>query len=207
MAFDIGGILSAIGGIFGASSAKKNITKAVGYQVAGANEAANQFADARNRARDQFWPIQSWGYDAGSYLRDALGYNGEQGKANTLYRFQNANPGYEFQRSEALRGIDNAFNAGGARLSGGALMALQDRGDQLANQSFGDWMDRQTHLFDAGRTATAQASAIDAQNSAGMADAWLYRGDAKAAGRVAKNNVNSQLLSSLGSLGGFFGFG
>jgi type II secretory pathway pseudopilin PulG len=207
MAFDIGGLLSGIGSIFGASSAKNAINGATQAQINGADQAANQYKAASERQQMQFQPFYDVGWNALQSIHNATGGNGEAGKVSALERFRDYNPGYEYQRSEGLRGIDAGFNASGARLSGGALMALQDRGNNLADQNYNSWLDRLYQSAGMGQTAAAQSGALDAAAAGGMADAYTYKGDAKAAGAVAKNNVNSQLLGSLGSLAGFYGFG
>ena len=207
MATDIlGGILGAVGGIFDNAQQKKAINRAVNYQVNGLNEAADITLQEAAHRRGAVKPWYDSGLAQNYVLENALGQNGASGKADALARFRDYNPGYEYARNESLRGIDSAFNANGGRLSGGALMALQDRASNLADQNYNSWLDRVTALSEQGRTTAVQDAALGAASAGNLAQIYANRGDVKAAGAIGKANANSTLLGSLGNLAGFFGF-
>lgn len=93
-------------------------------------------------AADALYQPQYDRYQAGSGLyADALGVNGAGGTQHAQDAFQTG-PGYGFQVSEALKGVLRNSSATGNLASGNTLTALQDRGNQLANQEFGGWLDR-----------------------------------------------------------------
>jgi hypothetical protein len=62
-------------------------------------------------------------------------------------KFQ-VDPGYQFRLSEGLKAVNAASAARGKLRSGDAAMALQARGEGLANQGYGDWYNRQLQAFD-----------------------------------------------------------
>jgi hypothetical protein len=62
-------------------------------------------------------------------------------------KFQ-VDPGYQFRLSEGLKAVNAASAARGKLRSGDAAMALQARGEGLANQGYGDWYQRQLQAFD-----------------------------------------------------------
>jgi hypothetical protein len=200
---NLGGILGGIGSIFDGLQQNRAITGGVNAQLTGADQAINQIKAGDERQQMQFQPFYDTGYWANGSLANALGVNGEAGKQTTLNNFQNYNPGYEYQRSEGLKALESNANAAGNRLSGGELMALQTRGNDLANQNFGSYLDRLTGLANSGQQAAAQSGALNAAASGNMANLYTYKGDAKAAGSVAKGNNTSSLL---GNLAGLFGF-
>ena len=125
--------------------------------------------------------------DGNRAVGTALGQNGASGKADALARFRDYNPGYEYARNESLRGIDSAFNANGGRLSGGALMALQDRASNLADQNYNSWLDRVTALSEQGRTTAVQDATLGAASAGNLAQIYANRGDVKAAGAIGNN--------------------
>jgi len=62
-------------------------------------------------------------------------------------KFQ-VDPGYQFRLSEGLKAVNAASAARGKLRSGDAAMALQARGEGLANQGYADWYNRQLQAFD-----------------------------------------------------------
>jgi hypothetical protein len=100
---------------------------------------------------------------SGKLYADSMGVNGAAGNQAAMQAF-NAGPGYQFARDQALEGVLRKANAAGG-LGGNALVALQERGTQLANQSYGDWQNR------LGQLASLAASSGAAAGS-GMAGAY-----------------------------------
>lgn len=69
--------------------------------------------------------------------------------------FQNfeADPGYQFRQTEALRGVNAASAVRGKLRSGDAAKALQSRSSDLASQEYGNWFARQMQKYQATRSA------------------------------------------------------
>jgi hypothetical protein len=69
--------------------------------------------------------------------------------------FQNfeADPGYQFRQTEALRGVNAASAARGKLRSGDAVKALAGRSSDLASQEYGNWFARQMQKYQATRSA------------------------------------------------------
>jgi len=68
----------------------------------------------------------------------ALGVRGPEAATAARSAFTTS-PGYDFARDEGLKAVERSF---GGRFSGNTLQALQDRGNQLANQEWEDWLTR-----------------------------------------------------------------
>ena len=72
---------------------------------------------------------------------NALGLGGAAGHDAATGAFQ-AGPGYDYAVKQGLQGIMRNASSLGNIASGNTAMALQDRGNQLANQEYGGWLDR-----------------------------------------------------------------
>jgi hypothetical protein len=97
-------------------------------------------------------------YGAGSQMySNALGLGGAQGTQDAQGAFQ-AGPGYDYAVKQGLQGVMRNASSLGNIASGNTAMALQDRGNQLANQEYGGWLNRLQGMDQLGlQTAGAQA--------------------------------------------------
>jgi hypothetical protein len=80
-------------------------------------------------------------------------------------------PGYQFTQDEAMRGVMANASARGLVNSGATLKALQDRAASLADQTYGNYMNRLAALSGIGQTATGATGAMGqgyAQGAAGV---------------------------------------
>jgi hypothetical protein len=77
---------------------------------------------------------------AGAYA-DITGAAGAAGQDRARALFQ-TDPGYQFARDEALRAVERQSGTGGGQYSGGVLAALQDRASGLAQQQYGNYVQR-----------------------------------------------------------------
>lgn len=141
----------------------------------------------------------------------------EAGKG-ALERLQNpaanfqTDPGYQFMRSEGLRDIGNSFAARGGAASGNALRALSQFQTGLANQSFGDWWNRQAGMAGVGQTAASGLGQLGARNSENIGSLLNQQGSNRASGilgnQAAFNQMWGQSRQNAGNiLGMFFGKG
>ena len=94
-----------------------------------------------NRARGYYDPYAAR-YGAGSEMyANALGLGGAEGNAAAEEAFQEG-PGYDFAVNEGLQGVMRNASSLGNIASGNTAIALQERGNQLANQEYGSWLER-----------------------------------------------------------------
>lgn len=152
--------------------------------------------------------------DAGTnLLSSSLGINGPEAGQAALAAFREANPGYDFQRSEAENSVLRKANQGGMLASGNMLTALSDRTQGLADSTYGSWQDRLApymamsgHVADAraglyGQKANA-AGAMGTNTAAihtGLGDKLLQAGEFGAGQTLDYNNALNQNLMDLGS--------
>ena len=113
-----------IGGIASDRAASKNnkISKRI------ADRQLQQQDDQYNQTREDYSPYMNAGTDALDQM--------ENPNENFEKSF-----GYDFARSEGMRGIDNSFSGRGS--GGNAMRALGEYTTGLAGQDYGNWWDRQ----------------------------------------------------------------
>jgi hypothetical protein len=97
-------------------------------------------------------------YNAGSQIpSNALGLGGDAGRTAAEGAFHEG-PGYDYAVRQGLQGVMRNASSLGNIASGNTAMALQDRGNQLANQEYGGWLNRLQGMDQLGlQTAGAQA--------------------------------------------------
>lgn len=111
-----------------------------------------------------------------------------------------ADPGYEFRKSEGMKGLENSAAARGGLLSGAALKAIQRYGQDLASQEYGNAYQRynanQTNRYNrlAGVVNTGQGATNQVQNAASQfgqqqGSNIIGAGNAQAAGMVGSANA------------------
>lgn len=177
------------------------------------NTGEQKSGDYLTQAAGQFQPWQQTGTAANSMVANALGLNGADGAAAATDAFQ-AGPGYGWTLDNAIQGANRAAAAGGMGASGNALIAAQDRAAQVANQSWGSWLDRLIGQSGQGLQA-AGGTAGGLTNLAGLyqdtnrqrlgLDASVVQGlmgatNQYAAGQEAQSQGLANLGSGLGSL-------
>lgn len=190
----------------------------------GAKSAASTQADAAGRSADlqkQMFdeqmalqePFRTAGLTGQNRLMELLGLGGDAGAAGygkyakdfSMADFQ-ADPGYAFRLSEGLKGLDRTAAARGGLISGGALKAATQYGQEMGSQEYQNAFNRyQTNrtnqlqplgnLQAIGQSAASnQGSAAGAYGTAG-GNAITQGGQAVAAGQMGSANSLSNMLT------------
>jgi hypothetical protein len=108
-------------------------------------------------------------YNKGSEMyANALGLGGDTGRQAAVDAFQTG-PGYDFAVDQALQGVMRNASSLGNVASGNTAIALQNRGNQLANQEYGGWLDRLSGYDQLGMNAAGAQAGI----STGLGDRLL----------------------------------
>src|SRR5215475_2059470 len=148
--------------------------------LTGGNQAA---IDAINRSVglgvDSYAPLRLAAGDYGTQRlqssqmsADALGLNGPQGVARAQAAFQTS-PGYDFALNQGLNSIVRNANAAGMAAGGNQLRESQTFGQGLANQEWGNWLNR---LFGREQFYTPQERGALTDVAGGQAGAILGGG-------------------------------
>lgn len=148
MAVAIGGsaLIGGVSSIIGNNKAAKAQQQALAQSDALERE---QIAEARRQydlQRSDLAPYREAGGIALGQIGRGTADGGEFNRKFTMADYQ-ADPGYEFRRSEGLRAVDASAAARGGALSGGAIRANNRYAQDLASQEFGNAFSRyQTDL-------------------------------------------------------------
>src|SRR5215831_12898718 len=93
------------------------------------------------QAQNIFNPVAATGLQGAQTYADVTGAAGPEGQARARALFQ-TDPGYQFAMDQALQATQRAQGTGGWQGSGNVLTALQDRASGLAQQQYGNWVQR-----------------------------------------------------------------
>jgi len=124
-------------------------------------------------------------------------------------------PGYQFQLDEARRGIENSFASRGKLLSGGALTALSDRQQGLADNTYQTALQNAFNVANYGQNAAANMGAAGQNYATGAGNAFGNIGNAAAQGAYGRadafnagaQGVSNSVASGLGMYGSYRGWG
>ena len=187
----IGGLAGGLGSYFGAKEQRKAADKALAFNRQIYNEGvarAQPYVDAGTNALDPYM--------------DAIGL-GNSGDA--IARFQ-ASPNYKLNFQT---GVDNANQqlmrqaaAGGSINSGRTLMALQDRGTDIANRMYGKYLANIGGLVDMGRGAATNTNSFAMSQGQNVTGDIYNQGNALAAGYMGIGNSINNTLSDIVQQGG-----
>lgn len=139
-------------------------------------------------------------------LGNALGLNGASGSAAALQAFQN-NPGLQYQQQQGANSVLANQARTGALGSGNTDLALQQMGQNLANQSWGQYVGNLQPYLGAANSAAGGIAGVDTglgnalnanytglgQNLAGLDTAT---GKAQAGGDMAGYNASGNLIGA-----------
>jgi hypothetical protein len=150
--------MSFLGGIFGGNSAggdAANQALAAGWT--GAQIASDQFWGGERGAAAQFGtnyydPWTASGTAANTMYQNALGLNGPSGNTAATQAFQSS-PGYQFATQQGIQALDRSAAGAGMFGSGNAAMALNDYGQGMAKQDYGNWLNNLNGLNSQGLLA------------------------------------------------------
>jgi hypothetical protein len=208
------GVVGALGGLFQGNKAAKAAEKAAEAQAAASREQLALQTRMYDEGVNRLAPYLRSGTRAQRAYGAELGLNAAP-KGYDEYemgRFR-ADPGYKFRVAQGLDAVQSSAAARGGLYSGNAMQGVNDYGQGMASQEYGNWYQRaygaeQDHLNrlagiagNGQNAATGQASlGANYANSAGTAIA--NQGNAQAAGAVGSANAwNAGIDNAISSLG------
>ena len=196
----IGAGISAVGSVAGGVASGKGAKAAAKIQ---AQTAANQLAatqkyQADNEARYQ--PEITSGNNALSMYDDAIGTGTDPNAAATALSTFQGSTGYKTTLANALSATNASAYAAGLGKSGGALAALQDRGANVAQQSYQGWLGNLQPPIAAGSNAKAALAGVSGTALAASNAATSNAGNASSTAALATGASTSNALNQLGQL-------
>lgn len=178
-----GGLGSLTGAVTGGQPVKLGslLTSGLDY-FTGQNDADELEKIARRQigaAEQQFQPYAQAGQTALANLQ-----------APSLEALQ-ADPGYQFRIQQGNQALERSFAARGLGQSGAALKAAQQYGQNLADQTYNDYFDRQSSIANMGYGAAGNLGSLSVGFGSDLANIELQR-------QLNRNRA-------LSGLGGLFG--
>ncbi len=194
--------VGAAGSIYASSSASDAQQKA-------AERSAALQQRQYEQTRGDFEPYRAAGGNALSRLNALYGFDGAEAQQKGFDEFRE-DPGYRYALDQGTQQVQSSAAARGMLQSGGTLKAIQDRGMNLADQGFSNYISRLRAAAESGQNAAAQTGTFGANAAAGQANAFTAAGNAQANNAITSansfNNFLSQAAGAYGdSKGGAFG--
>lgn len=152
------------------------------------NAANQQIALDREIYADQTGRFAPYLESGGNALN---AYNFEMGLGDRPdgYRGFQATPGYDFQMQQGTRAIDGSAAASGGLFSGATLKSLQGFGQGLANQEYGNYLNRLSGMAGAGQSAAGMQATAAGNMGQSSGNALASIGNAQSAGAIAQGNA------------------
>lgn len=175
------GLLSSLTGADKAKDAAK-------ASAQGQKDAQMVYQAAESAALANYTPYQDVGNLGANALQNVL--------ASGNFDVFRADPGYQFALNEGRRAVDSSGAARGLNLSGAQLKGLTNYGQGMADQTYGNWFNRNLNLANMGlNTANSQGNVL-MNAAAGKAGALTGAADAKASGYLAEGGIKNSLFNT-----------
>lgn len=132
----------------------------------------------------------------------------------TTYGGFQQSPGYQFAFDQGTAAVNALAGARGGLDSGATRQALTEFGQGIANQEFGNYMNRLFGTAGMGQAAAGMSGDAALQTAGMVNNAYANMGNAQSAGHTAQGNIWSNTFNDIASLwqyqnanGGGWGFG
>lgn len=218
----IGGGLSILGSLFGGNSARRAARRNEGFAnqfmtegMGHINRGQNAAEGYLQQAGDLWKPFTQMGQQGAGLYADAMGLGGADGVQRAQDAFQTG-PGYQFSMDQGLQALERRAAAQGRLQSGQTGIDTMNYATGLANQEWGNWMDRlggYNNMWQTGITgqsgSLSDLASLNMQG-AGMRTGVLGQGISALMGAnnqraEANQNMISGITSGLGTMAGGFG--
>lgn len=133
----------------------------------------------RRMIQEQSLPYRQVGENALYRVQDLSGARGAGAMGEAFQEYQTS-PGYQYQVDQGVRAVEASAAARGLTGSGAMLKALQDRGQQIANQDFGTYYNRLLNLANMGQNSALNSAQQAAQVGQGISQTLASQGTAQA---------------------------
>lgn len=184
------------GALLGGAMSSSAASKAAKAQRNAANQASQISKDQFAQTRADLAPYRDAGANALTRYADASGVNGADKRMASFADFR-ADPGYEFQMSEGLRGVQGSAAAGSLGINGGGVLkALQRYGQGVADQGYNNYLTRFQNLASLGQNAAAQTGNFGAAAAQQQGQFAMDAGAAKAGGYLGQANAWNGAINS-----------
>lgn len=162
------------------------------------NKVAGSFGNDPNAYAQ--WHYQNFGQSEGRQLPMLGGASSTSAGPNAIQASLESLPGYQFTKTQGLKATQNAAAARGLGVSGAALKGAASYATGLANQTYGDQVNRLQGVATMGQNAAAQTGSLATTNAGTIANNITGIGNANAASSIATGNAASNVANTIGNL-------
>ena len=154
-----GGVTAAgIGTAVAGGVASAAVGAGISALTKGSQSAA--ISEGQGQANAALQPFQTSGVQATTDLANLEGLNGPDAATAAMGNFT-ASPGYQYDVTQGLRGVDAGAASQGILRSGSTIKAEDTLSTNLADQDFGNYVTRLNTLAGYGSTAAGQQASTD----------------------------------------------
>ena len=164
-------------------------------QASASRRAGRVAAAGAAQAREDLAPWRGTGESALGAMAALQGLEGGGAYENGLAQFYES-PGYQFRFDEGMRAVDHSAGARGDLFSGRTGRALQDYGQGIASQEYGNYYNRMAQLAGWGQNAAAGQGAASMAGANAQA-AGIYGAGVAEAGGIA--GVGNAITGGIGN--------
>lgn len=192
--------------------------QAANDQISGINAGYGQLSDLFGQGRNAITTNYAAGlspllanYSAaaggvGAY-GDATGANGPQGYARAVQNFQ-TDPGYQFALDQGTQNVLRNQSAAGQLNSGATDVALQNYGQGMANQQYGNYVSRLAPFLGMGTTTGGQIAQTYGNEAGALNSSFTGQGGAAYGAQSSIGNANANAdLAGLNASANLWGLG
>lgn len=156
--------------------------------------ANNQLTAAYTDVNNLFDPYVETGLKAYGSLGALQGLGTDADRQAAMGKFQTS-PGYDFRMQEGVNAIDRSAAARGSLMSGQTLKALNEYGQGLASQEYGDYYNRLAGLADTGANASSNLATARLQTAGNTSANLAQIGQNKTNQLIGQGNALSNIFS------------
>ena len=189
-------------------------SKGAKAQANAADNASQVQWDMFNQTREDQLPWLEQGKTSLEQLAGLMQPGGQLTRNFTMADFTR-DPGYQFRLDQGMRGVENSAAARGGALSGNALKALMDYGQNFASNEYmnsynrfnndnSTLFNRLASLSGAGQTTANTLGTLGANTATNVGNNMIAAGQARASGYAGQANALNGMIDNGIKIAGMF---
>ncbi len=193
----IGGIASIASGIMGANASQS----AAQDQAAASGDALKLQNAQYQQSRTDSLPWLVAGQAALAQYGGELGLTKTNADGTPFQSQFQETPGYQYDVSQAEKGVNNNLSALGLKGSGAALKALTKTRMGLADATYNNYLNRLQSAAGMGQTQANTDATMGANNAVNSGNLLQSASNARASGYIGSSNALSNTLGNVANIG------
>lgn len=189
----IGGAATGIGGIASGILGSNAAESAAQTQAQSAANALGFQQQVYGNAQGYLNPFVTTGQGANSSLASLFGLNGQPANYSSFYN----SPNYQFALQQGQNATQNLAAKTGTLQSGAGLQSLENFGQGLASQQYGNYVNQLMGLSGQGVQAGSALAGTGSNMANTIGNTTMAQGQAQAAGTVGSANAWNSAIQNL----------